>query len=124
MDAEKKSEKEKQPTQDIGTIVGDLVVSGATMLAHSAAEAVVERVKKAAADSTPVRAVAKVVKKATKSHPGVKAAATKVGKAKKVSGKPGSMKLGKKRLASKTRKQLTKKTTKKSTRKAARKPKR
>src|SRR6187551_3788032 len=79
LDAEKKSEKEKQPTQDIGTIVGDLVVSGATMLAHSAAEAVVERVKKAAADTTPVRAVAKVIKKATKSRPGVKAAAHQSG---------------------------------------------
>jgi hypothetical protein len=63
MDAEKKSEKEKQATEDIGTIVGDLVVSGATMLAHSAAEAVVERVKQAAADSTPVRAVAKTVRR-------------------------------------------------------------
>ena len=82
MDTEKKSEKEKQPTQDIAAIVGDLVVSGATMLAHSAAEAVVKRVKKAAADSAPVQAVAKVVKKAKKSPSGVKAA-TKKGKATK-----------------------------------------
>ena len=82
MDTEKKSEKSPEPTQDIGKIVGDLVVSGATILAHSAAEAVVKRVNKAAADSAPVQAVAKVVKKAKKSATGLKAAATKKGKAK------------------------------------------
>jgi len=59
MDTEKKSEKSPEPTQDIGKIVGDLVVSGATILAHSAAEAVVKRVNKATADSAPVQAVAK-----------------------------------------------------------------
>jgi hypothetical protein len=48
------SATDKQPTPDIGAIVGDLVVSGATILAHSAAEAVVKRVKKAAADTAPV----------------------------------------------------------------------
>lgn len=50
MDTEKKSGEQRtdQPKPDIGEIVGDLVVSGATILAHSAAEAVVKRVKKAA----------------------------------------------------------------------------
>ena len=123
MDTEKKSEKEKQPTQDIAAIVGDLVVSGATMLAHSAAEAVVKRVKKAAADSAPVQAVAKVVKKAKKSPSGVKTAATKKGKATKASRKSGTKKVGKKKVASKAgnKPAKTKKATKK---KAAKKSKR
>jgi hypothetical protein len=41
-----------------------LVVGEVTVLAHSAAEAVVNRVRKAAAKTAPVKAVAKVVKKA------------------------------------------------------------
>jgi hypothetical protein len=62
MDIEKKpGEKPEQPKQDIAQIVGDLVVSGATVLAHSAAEAMVKRVRKAAAKTAQVKAVAKVV---------------------------------------------------------------
>ena len=66
MDTEKKPSQQagEEPKKDIGEIVGDLVVSGATVLAHSAAEAVVKRVRKAAAKAAPVKAVAKVVKKA------------------------------------------------------------
>jgi hypothetical protein len=71
----------------VGEIVGDLVVGGATLLAHSAAEAVVKRVKKAAAKSAPVKAVKRAAKKAKKSAAGAKVAKTK--KAKKASKKPG-----------------------------------
>ena len=68
MDTEKKpTEDTTPPKQDMGQIVSDLVVSGATVLAHSAAEAVVKRVRKAAAQTAPVKAVAKVVNKAQKS---------------------------------------------------------
>ena len=68
MDTEKKPDEQKtdQPKQNIGEIVGDLVVSGATLLAHSAAETVVKRVKKAAAKLAPIEAVKKVPKKAKK----------------------------------------------------------
>jgi|SRR4051812_34012527 hypothetical protein len=80
MNTEKKPDDQKsnQPKQDIRDIVGDLVVSGATLLAHSAAETVVEQIKKAAAKLAPVKADKEVVKKAKKS-----AAGTKVAKAKK-----------------------------------------
>jgi hypothetical protein len=68
MDTEKKpDENTEKPKQDIGEVVGDLIVSGATVLAHSAAEAIVKRVRKSAAKTAPVKAVAKVVKKAKKS---------------------------------------------------------
>jgi len=49
MDTEKPEKSADQPKQDIGELVGDLVVSGATVLAHTAAKAVVMRVRKAAA---------------------------------------------------------------------------
>jgi hypothetical protein len=75
MDIEKKpGEKPEQPKQDIAQIVGDLVVSGATVLAHSAAEARVKRVRKAAAKTAQVKAVAKVVNKAKKPVAASKAA--------------------------------------------------
>ena len=45
------------------------MVSGATLLARSAAEAAVTRVRKAAAKTAPAKAVAKAVKKAQKSAP-------------------------------------------------------
>ena len=68
MDTEKKSSKQiaEEPKKDIGEIVGDLVVSGATVL-HTAAEAVVKRVTKAAAKTALVKAITKVGKKAKKS---------------------------------------------------------
>jgi hypothetical protein len=91
MDTEKKPDEDaKQPKQEIGQIVGDLVVSGATVLAHSAAEAVVKRVRKAAAKTTPAKARAKVVKKAKKSTAASKAAKSK--KVKKASKKSGQKK--------------------------------
>jgi hypothetical protein len=91
MDTEKKPDEDaKQPKQDVGQIVGDLVVSGATVLAHSAAEAVVKRVRKAAAKTTPAKARAKVVKKAKKSTAASKAASKKVKKASKKSGRKKS----------------------------------
>ena len=95
MDTEKKPNEQKtdQPKQDIGEIVGDLVVSGATLLAHSAAETVVKRVKKAAAKLAPVEAVKNVAKKAKKS-----AAGTTVAKAKKT--KKASKKSGPTNLSS------------------------
>src|SRR3954447_20027826 len=95
MDTEKKPDgaTTEQPNPSIGDAIGNLVVSGATVLANSAAKAVVSRVKKAAATSAPVKAVAKAVKKANKSAAGVKAAKTKKAKkAKKTAGKSGAKK--------------------------------
>jgi len=47
MDTEKKpGERTDQPKPEIGEVVGDLVVSTATVLANSAAKAVVNRFKK------------------------------------------------------------------------------
>ena len=79
MDTKKKPNEQaaEQPKNDIGEIVGDLVVSGATVLAHSAAEAVVKRVRKAAAKTAPAKAVAKIVKKAKKSGAAPKASKSK-----------------------------------------------
>jgi hypothetical protein len=86
VDTEKKPNQDtEQPKQDIGQMVGDLVVSGATVLAHSAVEAVVKRVRKATAKTGPVKAVAKAVKKAKKS---ADASRAKSKKAKKVPSKP------------------------------------
>ena len=94
MDTEKKPNepdadqpKPEQPNQNIGDIVGDLVVSGATMLANTAAKAVVNRVKKAAGKTKPIKAVAKAVKKAKTSAAAPKA--TKGKKAKKALKKTG-----------------------------------
>jgi hypothetical protein len=69
MDTEKKpAEPEaEQPKQNVGDLVGELVVSGATMLANTAAKAVVSRVKKAAAKSGPAKAATTVVRTAKKS---------------------------------------------------------
>ena len=103
---EEAGRKTDQPKQDLGEIVGDLVVSGATLLAHSAAETVVKRVKKAAAKLAPIEAVKKVPKKAKKS-----AAGTKVAKAKKA--KKASKKSGPKKSAGKAAKKSSKKTTRK-----------
>src|SRR3978361_169391 len=82
MDTEKKPDGETtdQPKQSISDVVGDLVVSGATVLANTAAKAVVGRVTKAAAKSAPVKRIAKAGKKARKSAAGVKAAETKKAK--------------------------------------------
>jgi hypothetical protein len=64
MDTEKKpDENTEKPKQDMGEVISDLIVSGATVLAHTAAEAVVGRVKKAAAKTAPVKAAAKAVKR-------------------------------------------------------------
>jgi hypothetical protein len=105
MDTEKKpDENTEKPKQDIGEVVGDLIVSGATVLAHSAAEAIVKRVRKSAAKTAPVKAVAKVVKKAKKSA----APKTAKKKAKKVSKKSDNKSAGKK-----TAKKSAKKNTKK-----------
>ena len=101
-----REEATDQPKQDLGEIVSDLVVSGATLLAHSAAETVVKRVKKAAAKLAPIEAVKKVPKKAKKS-----AAGTKVAKAKKA--KKASKKSGPKKSAGKAAKKSSKKTTRK-----------
>jgi hypothetical protein len=108
VDTEKKPDEQKtdQPKQDLGEIVGDLVVSGATLLAHSAAETVVKRVKKAAAELVPVEAVKNVAKKS--------AAGTKVAEAKKT--KKASKKSGPKKSTGKAAKKSSKKTPKKSKR--------
>jgi hypothetical protein len=113
VDTEKKPDEQKtdQPKQDIGEIVGDLVVSGATLLTHSVAETVVKRVKKAAAKLAPVEAVKKVEKKAKKS-----AAGTKVTKAKKASKKSGPKKSTGKKAAKKSSKKTTRKKTSKGSR--------
>ena len=54
---ESKTEQPKavEPKQNIGDLVGELVVSGATVLANTAAKAVVSRVKKAAAKARASR---------------------------------------------------------------------
>src|SRR3954463_585736 len=75
MDTEKTAATTGQP--NLADTVGDLVVSGATMLANTAAKAVVGRIKKAAAKSAPVKAAAKAAKKAKRSVAGVKAANTR-----------------------------------------------
>lgn len=103
--------KPEQPNQNIGDIVGDLVVSGATMLANTAAKAVVNRVKKAAGKTKPINAVAKAVKKAKTS-----AAAPKATKGKKA--KKALKKTGKKSAGKKAGKKSAKKSTKKSTNKS------
>ena len=53
MATEKKSEGEgiEKPTGTLADTVGELVVSAATVLAHTAAQAVVGKVKKAAVQS-------------------------------------------------------------------------
>ena len=112
MDTEKKpNETTEKPKQDIGEVLGDIIISGATVLAHTAAEAVVGRVQKAAAKSAPVKAVAKVVKNAQKS-----AAPKKAKKAKKASKKSAS----KKSAGKKTKKKSSKKTSKKKSKKSKR----
>jgi hypothetical protein len=61
MDTDKTAEPEKmQDKKPIADTVGELVVSAATVLAHSAAEAVVARVKKASREN-PVTKKAKVI---------------------------------------------------------------
>ena len=111
MDTEKKPDEQQrdQPKQDLGEIVGDLVVSGAILLAHSAAETMVKRVNKAAAKLAPVEAVKNVAKKAKKS-----AAGTKVAKARKA--KRASKKSGPTRSTGKAAKKSSKKTTRKAKR--------
>ena len=105
MDTEKKpDENTDKPKQDMGEVISDLIVSGATVLAHTAAEAVVGRVKKAAAKTAPVKAAAKAVKKAKKS--------VSKKKAKKAPKKSGSKKNVAKKTAKKTAKKSSKKTKK------------
>ncbi len=94
MDTEKKPEAEEGKPATVADTVGDLVVSAATVLAHTAAEAVVGRVKKAAAKTKPVRAVEQAAKKAKKAAPKTKKAAPK--KAKKASKKAKKFKTAKK----------------------------
>ena len=125
MDTEKKpSGRTDQPKPEIGEVVGDLVVSTATVLANSAATAVVNRFKKAAAKSAPAKAVSRVVKKAKKSAAASKAARSK--KAKKASRKSGSKKSAGKKAAKKSaRKTTRKKSSRKNTKKkSAKKSKR
>ena len=112
MDTDKKPDGETtdQPKPSIGDAVGDLIVSGATVLANTAAKAVVNRVKKAAATSAPVKAVAKAVKKAKKSAAGIKAAKTKKAKkAKKAAKKSGAKKSPGKKAVKKSAKKAAKK---------------
>ena len=105
MDTEKKpAEPEaEQPKQNVGDLVGDLVVSGATMLANTAAKAVVSRVKKAAAKSRPAKAAATVVRKAKKSK-AAKSRKAKTGtKASKKTKQKLAKKSAKKRSAKKSK---------------------
>src|SRR5258708_36500413 len=68
MDTEKKpGGRTDQPKPEIGEVVGDLVVSTATVLANSSAKAVATRFKKAAAKSPPAKTVSRAVKKTRKS---------------------------------------------------------
>ena len=80
MDTDKKLNEpaDDESKKDISEIVGDLVVSGVTVLAHSAAKAVVKRVRKAAVKTAPVKAVAKIVKKAQKPSAATQAAKSKI----------------------------------------------
>jgi hypothetical protein len=112
MDTEKKSEDSTdQKKPDLTQVLGDLLVSGATVLAHSAAEAVVKRVRRSAAKTAPVKAVAKVMKKA-------KSAAPKTAKknAKKTTKKTSVKKSAGKKTAKKSAKKTPKKKSKKSKR--------
>ena len=95
MDTEKKHEAEEGKPATVADTVGDLVVSAATVLAHTAAEAVVGRVKKAAAKTKPVRAVEQAAKKAKKAAP-KKAKMPAPKKAKKASKKAKKTKTAKK----------------------------
>jgi hypothetical protein len=112
MDTEKKPDEPsaEKPKQDVGQIVGDLVVSGATVLAHSAAEAVVKRVRKAAAKTRPVKAVGKAVKKARRSAPASKASKNK--KAKKTSNQSSATKRAGRKATKKSATRATKKKSK------------
>jgi hypothetical protein len=105
MDTDKKPDE--TPKHDIGELVGDLVVSGATALANTAAKMVVKRGRKTVVRSAPGKAVAKVMKKAKKS-----AAASKGTKSKK-----------KKTKKAGTKKSAGKKSAKKSTKKKSKKSK-
>jgi hypothetical protein len=109
MDNEKKPDVQKteEPKKDIGEVVGDLIVGGVTVLAHSTAEAVVNRVRKAAAKTAPVKAVAKVVKKAKTS-----AAKSKAAKRKKKATKKSGTKSAGKKAGKKSAKRTKKKTSK------------
>ena len=98
MDNEKKPDVQKteEPKKDIGEVVGDLVVGGVTVLAHSAAEAVVNRVRKAAAKTASGKAVTKVVKKAKKSAATSKGVKHKKNRARKPGAKSAGTTAGKK----------------------------
>jgi hypothetical protein len=101
---EKKTEK-----QPIADMVGDLVVSAATVIAHSAAEAVVNRVKTVAKKKAPKKPAATVAKKA-------KAVAKKVvprtaKRGKKTKSPPGRKAVGKKKTAKDTAKKKKSKTS-------------
>src|SRR3954451_22926717 len=109
MDTEKTPATTGQP--NLADAVGDLVVSGATMLANTAARAVVGRIRKAAAKSAPVKAAAKAAKKAKQSVAGVKAANTR--KAKKTAKKSAAKKSAGKKSAGKKAKKSAGKTAKK-----------
>ena len=113
MNTEKKPNEQaaKEPKKDVGEIVGDLVVSGATVLAHSAAEAVVKRVRKAASKTPPVKAAAKIVKKAKKSG-----AVSKTAKSKRKAVKKSGAKRTGKKAAKKSAKTTRKKKSQKSKR--------
>ena len=106
MDTEKKQSDEpaEQAKQNIGDLVGELVVSGATVLANSAAKAVVSRVKKAAAKSPPAKAMAKAVKKARKSLATSKPPKSKKSKKVKSARKQSSAKGAGKRVGKKSAK--------------------
>lgn len=116
MDTEKTPAATGQP--NLADAVGDLVVSGATMLANTAAKAVVGRIKKAAAKSAPVKAVAKAAKKAKRSVAGAKAANTR--KAKKTAKKSAGKKSAGKKSAGKKAKKSAGKTAKKKSAKKSR----
>ena len=92
-------EEKKTAKQPIADVVGDLVVSAATVIAHSAAGAVVNRVKKVAKKKAPKNAAAIIAK--------AKAVAKKVA--------PKTAKRGKKTKSPAGRKAVGKKETAKNT---------
>jgi hypothetical protein len=85
MDNEKKPGEQASPSKaDIGDMVGDLVIGTATAIAHSAATAVVDRVKKASKRRAPaaIRKAKTAAKKAVtpKAKKAVKKAVRKAAK--------------------------------------------
>ena len=126
VDTEKADTKRERKPENISDMVGDLIVSAATVLAQSAATAVVGQAKKIAGKSTAAKKATKAV--AERIPKSVKKAATTVAKAvaKKQTAKKSAKKARKaaKRAPPKIVRKAAKKTTRKTSTKKSKKSKR